>query len=147
MKFYFGGTNNRINNHTQFLSLASSNEENITIQNPGEYELYVRCQDSNENANKNDGKDNTAFLVEQMKQQRELMESQKKESRQLRIILESEAFEIFFGVKSRPFFAKERDYHAKEKGKNHDNIGSALCEWSEAFGQHNRLTLAGRCLP
>jgi len=59
MKFYFGGTNNRINNHTQFLSLASSNEENITIQNPGEYELYVRCQDSNENANKNDGKDNT----------------------------------------------------------------------------------------
>ncbi len=54
MDFYFGGSSTRKYNHTQTMSLPGPEAlgaENITIENEGEYELYVRCMDSNDNYN------------------------------------------------------------------------------------------------
>lgn len=54
MSYYFGGTPNFLYNHTQVMSLPGSSAlaaENITIQNNGEYSLFIRCKDSNGNAN------------------------------------------------------------------------------------------------
>lgn len=51
MKLYFGGSTLSYN-HTQTLSLPSVEAleaENLTVQNNGEFSLYVRCQDANGN--------------------------------------------------------------------------------------------------
>jgi hypothetical protein len=48
MGYYFGGTSLFKYNHTQVMSLPGAdaiNENNLTIFNDGNYELYVRCQD------------------------------------------------------------------------------------------------------
>jgi hypothetical protein len=55
MEFYFGGTSTHKYNHTQSIALPGpSTTENgsIILQNNGNYELYVRCQDANGNYNK-----------------------------------------------------------------------------------------------
>ena len=54
MDFWFGGSSLSRYNHTEVMSLpgpSALEAENITIQNGGQYELYVRCQDANGNAN------------------------------------------------------------------------------------------------
>jgi len=54
MGYYFGGSSLLRYNHTQVMSLPGSSafaSENLTIQNDGDYELYVRCQDANGNHN------------------------------------------------------------------------------------------------
>lgn len=54
MSYYFGGTSSFLYNHSQVMSLPGSNnlaQENITLKNGGEYSLFVRCTDSNGNAN------------------------------------------------------------------------------------------------
>ncbi len=54
MQYYFGENSNLRYNHTQIISLPgpeSLEAENITLQNDGNYELYVRCQDANGNSN------------------------------------------------------------------------------------------------
>ncbi len=54
MNFYFGGSPLLKYNHTQVMSLPGPSalaSENLTIENDGEYELYVRCQDANGNYN------------------------------------------------------------------------------------------------
>ncbi|MBT3404736.1 hypothetical protein HN832_02615 [archaeon] len=54
MQYYFGGSQLFRYNHTQIMSLpgkAAYEAENIEINNDGNYELYVRCQDKNENFN------------------------------------------------------------------------------------------------
>lgn len=73
MSFYFGGSPTLKYNHTQTMSLPGSNsEENLTLKNDGNYELYVRCQDANGNYNKGNfvfkycvdaGPDTTAPLI------------------------------------------------------------------------------------
>ena len=53
MNFYFSGGLS-LYNHSYALSLPGSSalkSENITIENDGEYEVYVRCEDSNGNSN------------------------------------------------------------------------------------------------
>lgn len=53
MTYNFGGSNYFLQNHTQFLSLPGegTTEENVTLEGGGNYNLYVRCQDKNENTN------------------------------------------------------------------------------------------------
>ncbi len=54
MTWFFGGSPTLKYNHTQTMSLpgpSALKAANITIQNGGEYELYVRCQDANKNSN------------------------------------------------------------------------------------------------
>ncbi|MCF7910324.1 hypothetical protein K9L16_01475 [Candidatus Pacearchaeota archaeon] len=54
MEFYFGGSSLYKYNHTQTMSLpgkANLANENLTIQNNGDFSLYVRCKDSNGNYN------------------------------------------------------------------------------------------------
>ena len=54
MTYFVGGSNNYKYNHTQFLSLpgpANINSQGVVIQNNGEYELFIRCQDANGNEN------------------------------------------------------------------------------------------------
>ncbi len=54
MTFYFGGSSLFKYNHTQVMSLPSPSSlsaENLTIENDGEFEVYVRCQDANGNHN------------------------------------------------------------------------------------------------
>lgn len=54
MAYNFGGTNLFLYNHTQTLSLpglSAYESENIEITNEGEYTLFVKCQDTNGNAN------------------------------------------------------------------------------------------------
>ena len=54
MQFYFGGSSLFKYNHTQIMSLPGPDAlaaENLTLQNDGEFKAYVRCQDSNGNAN------------------------------------------------------------------------------------------------
>ncbi|MFC1682525.1 hypothetical protein ACFL0X_02825, partial [Nanoarchaeota archaeon] len=55
MQFYFGGSSLFKFNHTQIMSLPGPEalaEANITIQNGGEVELFVRCADVNGNYDK-----------------------------------------------------------------------------------------------
>ena len=52
MNLYFGGSSTLKYNHTQTMSFPgpdSLESENITLQNNGNFELYVRCQDANGN--------------------------------------------------------------------------------------------------
>lgn len=54
MSFFFGGSNYLLYNHTQFMSLPGSSSlegENLSLTGAGNYDLYVKCQDSNGNAN------------------------------------------------------------------------------------------------
>jgi len=54
MEFWFGGSQLFRQNHTQILSLpgkAAYEAENIEINNNGNYELFVKCQDANANYN------------------------------------------------------------------------------------------------
>ncbi|MBR9701639.1 hypothetical protein GOV13_01830 [Candidatus Pacearchaeota archaeon] len=54
MSHTFGGSNLHRYNHTQVMSLPGADNlaaENLTLQNNGNYELYVRCQDANGNFN------------------------------------------------------------------------------------------------
>ncbi|MFH1608233.1 MAG: hypothetical protein ABIA78_03800, partial [archaeon] len=54
MELFFGGSSSFKYNHTQALSLPGPDAlevENLTLQNDGQYELYVRCQDANGNSN------------------------------------------------------------------------------------------------
>jgi hypothetical protein len=54
MTFFVGGSNNFKYNHTQFLSLpgpSNINSQGVVIQNNGEYEFFIRCQDANGNEN------------------------------------------------------------------------------------------------
>jgi len=54
MNFYFGGSSLLKYNHTQTMNLPSAAaiaSENLTIQNDGEFELYVKCSDANGNTN------------------------------------------------------------------------------------------------
>lgn len=54
MQFYFGGSNFYKYNHTQVLSLPSPGalaSENLTLQNDGTFQMYVRCEDKNGNNN------------------------------------------------------------------------------------------------
>ena len=54
MVFYFENNNFFRNNHTQVMSLPSPeaiNAEGPVIENSGEYDFYVRCQDANGNVN------------------------------------------------------------------------------------------------
>ena len=51
MEFYFGESSLKKYNHTQVMSLPGSSEEGLTIENDGNFELYVRCQDENGNYN------------------------------------------------------------------------------------------------
>lgn len=54
MSFFFGGSNYLLYNHTQFMSLPGSSslgEANLSLTGAGNYDLYVKCQDSNGNAN------------------------------------------------------------------------------------------------
>lgn len=75
MDYFFGGSQLFRENHTQVMSLpglAAYEAENIEIQNDGDYELFVRCQDKNGNANAanfvfkfcvEDGPDTTAPVI------------------------------------------------------------------------------------
>jgi len=54
MTYFLGGTSLLSYNHTQVMSLPGSSAlaaENISIKNGGEYSLFIRCRDSNGNAN------------------------------------------------------------------------------------------------
>lgn len=54
MDWFFGGSNFFTYNHTQSIVLPSQESletENITLENDGNFELYVRCQDVNGNVN------------------------------------------------------------------------------------------------
>jgi len=54
MDFFFGGSSLMRYNHTQIMSLPGPNtKENgtLVLQNDGNFELYVRCQDANGNEN------------------------------------------------------------------------------------------------
>ena len=54
MDYYFGGSSLFKYNHSQIMSLPGSSAlsaENLTIQNDGNYALYVRCMDANGNYN------------------------------------------------------------------------------------------------
>lgn len=54
MQWFFGGNSLLRYNHTQVMSLPGPDAfeaENLTINNNGEFELYVRCQDANGNSN------------------------------------------------------------------------------------------------
>jgi len=54
MSFWFGGSSISKYNHSQQMSLPSPSAlaaQNLTIQNDGEFNLFVRCQDANGNAN------------------------------------------------------------------------------------------------
>jgi hypothetical protein len=54
MAFFFGGSSTLKYNHTQIITLPGPDSlasENITLQNNGNFDLYVRCQDANGNAN------------------------------------------------------------------------------------------------
>ncbi|HJX51091.1 MAG TPA: hypothetical protein VJ438_06535 [Candidatus Nanoarchaeia archaeon] len=77
MDYYFGGSSVLLYNHTQTLSLpgvqnVEQENANITLENDGEFSLFVRCIDAN--GNKNDanfvfkfcvekGPDNTAPII------------------------------------------------------------------------------------
>lgn len=67
MTFYFGGSPLFLVNHTQVMSLpgpSALQAANLTIQNGGNYSLYVRCQDANGNANEGSkGNANVGTLV------------------------------------------------------------------------------------
>ena len=66
MDFFFGGSSTLKYNHTQIMSLpGASTTENgtVVLQNDGNYELFVRCQDANGNYNK--GNFVFKFCVEQ----------------------------------------------------------------------------------
>ena len=73
MDFFFGGSSLLRYNHTQTMSLPGPNsEENLTLQNDGNFEFYARCQDANGNSNVanfvfkfcvNPGPDTTAPLI------------------------------------------------------------------------------------
>jgi len=55
MEFYFGGSSTHKYNHSQLMALPGpSTTENgtVVLQNDGNYELYVRCEDANGNYNK-----------------------------------------------------------------------------------------------
>ena len=54
MEFYFGGSSLYKYNHSLKMSLPGAtnlDSENLTIENDGDYEIYVRCKDKNGNAN------------------------------------------------------------------------------------------------
>ena len=54
MDYYFGGSTLFKYNHTQVMSLpgpSALEADNLTIENDGDFSLYVRCQDTNGNAN------------------------------------------------------------------------------------------------
>jgi len=56
MQFFMGGSNSYRYNHTEILSLpgpstSSGNATSPTLQNDGNYNLFVRCQDANGNQN------------------------------------------------------------------------------------------------
>ncbi len=54
MSYYLGGTPAFLYNHSQIMSLPGASNlvaENISIKSNGEYSLFVRCKDSNGNAN------------------------------------------------------------------------------------------------
>jgi prepilin-type processing-associated H-X9-DG protein len=54
MQFFFGDNQALLYNHTQTISLPgpdSLTSENITLQNDGNFNLYVRCADANGNSN------------------------------------------------------------------------------------------------
>ena len=54
MQYYFGGKSTLLYNHTQSMSLPGKSNvesENLTLNNNGIYELYVRCKDANGNTN------------------------------------------------------------------------------------------------
>jgi hypothetical protein len=54
MAHFFGGTQTLKYNHTMTMSLpgpSALRAENITIQNGGKYDLYIRCRDANGNEN------------------------------------------------------------------------------------------------
>ena len=73
MNYFFGGSSTLKYNHTQVMSLpGAGSEENLTLDNNGNYELFVRCQDANGNYNKGNfvfkycvekGPDTTAPLI------------------------------------------------------------------------------------
>jgi len=75
MDFFFGGSSTSKYNHTQIMRLPSPQSlaaENITIANGGRFAMYVRCEDSNGNANTanfvfnfcvNEGPDTTPPLI------------------------------------------------------------------------------------
>lgn len=73
MTFDFGGSSLLRYNHSQAMSLPGPNSEsNLTLENDGNYAVYVRCQDANGNANianfvfrfcVNPGPDTTAPLI------------------------------------------------------------------------------------
>ncbi len=75
MDFYFGGSSLFNEEHRQVMSLPGGEAmraENITLENGGEYSIYVRCQDANGNSNignfvfrfcVDDGPDSTAPYV------------------------------------------------------------------------------------
>lgn len=57
MQFFFGGNPLYNYNHTQIMSLPGLDNaaaENLTLQNDGDFELYVKCMDANGNQNEND---------------------------------------------------------------------------------------------
>jgi len=58
MTYWFGGSSFNEYNHTQTMSLpgpdAINSVPNISIKNSGEYQLFVKCQDANGNANVDD---------------------------------------------------------------------------------------------
>ncbi|MEK6906541.1 MAG: hypothetical protein AABW81_02885 [Nanoarchaeota archaeon] len=54
MRFYFGGSSLFRYNHTQVMSLPGPNAlaaENLTLENNGNFELFIRCSDANGNSN------------------------------------------------------------------------------------------------
>jgi len=54
MQFFFGGSSTSKYNHSEVMSLPGPSAlaaENLTIQNDGNFDLYVRCQDANGNKN------------------------------------------------------------------------------------------------
>lgn len=54
MSWFFGGSSTSKYNHSQTMSLpspAALAAENITLQNGGQFSLYVRCEDANGNSN------------------------------------------------------------------------------------------------
>ncbi|MEK6945887.1 MAG: hypothetical protein AABW63_03775 [Nanoarchaeota archaeon] len=56
MTTFFGGSNYYTINHTQTISLPSKESlevENLTLQNGGQFSLYVRCRDTSPNKNTN----------------------------------------------------------------------------------------------
>jgi len=54
MEYDFGGSNLYRYNHTQIMSLpgpSAFEAENLTLENDGQFDLYVRCRDANGNTN------------------------------------------------------------------------------------------------